>query len=266
MPALLRAALLLRCAASAAAAQPAAPHTVPGTIAQRAQACTICHGREGRATNDAYIPRIAGKPAGDLLNQLVHFRDGRRQNATMAHLVDLLSDDGLREMAGDFASLDLPYPPPHTSSAPAERLQQGEAPARRGDLAVGAAGGRRQARRHAARAAAARSTWGAGAMRSALRAAAFALFALLQAAALATWLNLCGEAPVHAQPFAATLAQVARGAYLARAGLALPASLRVAERPMRAADRSAAAAPRRRGLRGALRRLPRQVGRGRLRR
>jgi cytochrome c553 len=133
MPAQLRVALLLLCAVGAAAAQPAAPYTVPDTLAQRVQACTICHGKEGRATSDGYFPRIAGKPAGYLFNQLVHFRDGRRQNATMTHLVDHLTDDYLREIAGYFAALDLPYPPPRAPGAPAEMLRRGEVLVRRGD-------------------------------------------------------------------------------------------------------------------------------------
>jgi cytochrome c553 len=139
MSALLRASVLLLCAAGGSAAQqaaqPAARHTVPDTLAQRVQACTICHGKQGRATNDGYFPRIAGKPAGYLYNQLVHFREGRRQNATMTHLVDLLTDEYLREIAGHFAALDLTYPPPQTASAPPELRQRGEALARRGDPA-----------------------------------------------------------------------------------------------------------------------------------
>lgn len=55
-------------------------------------------------------------------------------------------------------------------------------------------------------------------MNRVLRAASIALFLLLLVAAVVVWLNLRGEAPVHAQPFAATPAQVERGAYLARAG------------------------------------------------
>jgi cytochrome c553 len=113
----------------------AGPYTVPDTLVQRVQACTICHGKEGRATSDGYFPRIAGKPAGYLFNQLVQFRDGRRQNATMTHLVDHLTDDYLREIAGYFAALDLPYPPPPAREAPAAQLQRGEALVRRGDPA-----------------------------------------------------------------------------------------------------------------------------------
>jgi cytochrome c553 len=127
--------VLLLCAAAAAGAQPVPPYTVPDTLAQRVQACTICHGKEGRATSDGYFPRIAGKPAGYLYNQLVHFRDGRRQNATMTHLVDHLTDDYLREIAAYFAEIDLPYPSPLAREAPAAQLQRGEALVRRGDPA-----------------------------------------------------------------------------------------------------------------------------------
>jgi cytochrome c553 len=128
-------AVLTLCAGAASAAQAVPSHTVPDTLAQRVQACTICHGKEGRATSDGYFPRIAGKPAGYLYNQLVHFREGRRQNATMTRLVDHLTDDYLREIAGYFAALDLAYPPPVTRDAPVALLQRGEALARHGDPA-----------------------------------------------------------------------------------------------------------------------------------
>ncbi len=49
------------------------------TLSQRVLACTACHGQEGRAAPDGYHPRIAGKPAQYLFNQLVNFREGRRR-------------------------------------------------------------------------------------------------------------------------------------------------------------------------------------------
>lgn len=131
-------AALLLPAWAAVAAGPApnsVPHTVPDTMAQRLLACTLCHGEQGRATNAGYFPRIAGKPAGYLYNQLVHFRAGRRNNVGMASLLDSLSDDYLREIAAHFASLDLPYPAPLRSDAPAAVLQRGETLALRGDKA-----------------------------------------------------------------------------------------------------------------------------------
>ncbi|HEX5738189.1 MAG TPA: c-type cytochrome [Hydrogenophaga sp.] len=106
---------------------------MPDTMAQRMMACTLCHGAQGRATSSGYFPRIAGKPAGYLYNQLLHFRDGRRQNASMARLLDNLSDAYLRDMAEHFAGLDLPYPPPQPPAASPDVLARGEALVRQGD-------------------------------------------------------------------------------------------------------------------------------------
>ena len=104
-------------------------------IAQRVLACTGCHGAEGRAAPDGFYPRIAGKPAGYLLHQLVNFRDGQRSYPPMTHLLQHLTDDYLREIAQYFAGLALPYPPtPAAPASPADALgrqlvQQGD-PAR----------------------------------------------------------------------------------------------------------------------------------------
>ena len=105
------------------------------SMAQRTLACTGCHGKEGRAGPDGYYPRIAGKPAGYLFNQLLSFRDGRRHYGLMARLLDPLSDAYLLEIAEHFAALDLPYaPPPLAATAPA-LMQRGQALARQGDAA-----------------------------------------------------------------------------------------------------------------------------------
>jgi cytochrome c553 len=106
---------------TATAAMPATATTAtsattvaPMNMADRVLACTACHGDEGRAGPDAYYPRIAGKPAGYLYNQLLNFRDGRRRYALMTHLLDVLPDAFLWDMARHFASLDPPYLPPAT--------------------------------------------------------------------------------------------------------------------------------------------------------
>jgi cytochrome c553 len=126
----MRAAWLLAAAALAAQAQP-----VPDTLAQRALACTGCHGKEGRAAPDGYYPRLAGKPAGYLYNQLLNFRDGRRDYGLMSELIAPLSDAYLQELAGHFASLDLPYAPPQKPGLSAAELARVEALVSRGDAA-----------------------------------------------------------------------------------------------------------------------------------
>lgn len=137
------AALLL--ATPAGAAEPAAPAqapqastTVAGSgMSARVLACTACHGSEGRATPQGYFPRIAGKPAGYLANQLLNFRDGRRSYPQMTYLLEHLTDDYLREMAGHFAALELPYPPPPPPQADAAALERGRALVHVGDAARG---------------------------------------------------------------------------------------------------------------------------------
>lgn len=125
------AAALMLAGTAAAQAGPA----FEDTLAQRLLACTSCHGKQGRAASDGYYPRIAGKPAGYLYNQLQNFRDGRRQYRLMTGLLDPLSDDYLREIAAHFAALDIPYPPPQAATTSAASLQRGEQLALRGDAA-----------------------------------------------------------------------------------------------------------------------------------
>ena len=102
-------------------------------MTERLGACISCHGKEGRTINAEYLPRIAGKPAGYLFNQLMNFRDGRRNNTAMSHLLQPLSDAYLREIAEYFSALELPYPAPQSAVASAEILRRGEALVLRGD-------------------------------------------------------------------------------------------------------------------------------------
>lgn len=114
---------------------PESPAQVDAGMASRVLACTVCHGKEGRATPDGYFPRIAGKPAGYLANQLLNFRDGRRSYPQMSYLIEHLTDDYLREMAEHFAALDVPYPaPPPPQAAPAV-LERGRQLVHQGDAA-----------------------------------------------------------------------------------------------------------------------------------
>ena len=103
----------------------AAPAPFEDTMAQRVQACTGCHGQHGRAAPDGYYPRIAGKPPIYLYNQLLNFREGRRDYALMTGLLTPLSDAYLLEIARHFASLEVAYPPPQPPKEPPETLEHG---------------------------------------------------------------------------------------------------------------------------------------------
>jgi cytochrome c553 len=120
------------------AAQAAPQQSVPDTLAQRLVACTGCHARvdaRGNPVNDMYFPRIAGKPAGYLYNQLRNFRDGRRQYPLMTYLVDHLPDAYLREIAGHFAALPPSAHAATASGAPPQLLERGRQLVMNGDSA-----------------------------------------------------------------------------------------------------------------------------------
>jgi len=111
----------------------------PGTMAARVAACTACHGEQGRAGNDGYYPRLAGKPREYLYHQLQNFRDGRRQYKPMQHLLSQLPDAYLSQIAGYFADQHVPYPPAAPAAAPQAELTLGQALAMHGDPARGIA-------------------------------------------------------------------------------------------------------------------------------
>ena len=134
----LAAAALALLAALPAAAQPQPASRPADDMAPRVQACTFCHGQQGRAGPDGYYPRLAGKPAGYLYNQLRNFRDGRRHYGLMTRMVDPLSDAYLMEIAQYFAALQVPYAPPapQANPPPAAVQARGRELALHGDAAA----------------------------------------------------------------------------------------------------------------------------------
>jgi cytochrome c553 len=115
-------------AGSAQAAQ-----SPPNTMEERLRACVSCHGHAGRGISNVYFPRLAGKPAGYLYNQLVAFRDGRRMYAPMNYLLAYLPDDYLRQMAQYYASMQLPFDVPAVPSAAQSVLDHGKRLVQQGD-------------------------------------------------------------------------------------------------------------------------------------
>ena len=79
------------------------------SIEARVQGCVTCHGQSGQGTSNGYFPRIAGKPAGYLYNQLVAFRDGERRYSPMNYLVAYMPDTYLREIAEYFSKQRPPF-------------------------------------------------------------------------------------------------------------------------------------------------------------
>jgi cytochrome c553 len=103
----------------------------------RVQGCVTCHGQSGQGTQNGYFPRIAGKPAGYLYNQLVAFRDGARKYPPMNYLVAYLPDPYLREMAEHFAKQRPPFAAREAVNADPSLVARGADLARVGDAAKG---------------------------------------------------------------------------------------------------------------------------------
>jgi cytochrome c553 len=125
--------ILLACLGNAHAAP------VPDTLAQRLAPCLSCHGNTpapaagGPRDERRYFPRIAGKPAGYLYNQLQNFRAGRRQYPLMTWIVSPLSDEYLHEIADYFAAEHLPAPVLDRATLPVAELDRGRQLVTRGD-------------------------------------------------------------------------------------------------------------------------------------
>lgn len=104
-------------------------------MSERVKPCEACHGSQGRAGPDGYYPRLAGKPAGYLYNQMENFSQGRRRYTMMRRMMEPFSPDYQREMANHFAGLHIPYAPPPAPQAnlSSTQLQRGRQLALEGD-------------------------------------------------------------------------------------------------------------------------------------
>lgn len=97
----------------------------PDTMEARVQACAPCHGAQGRGTANDYFPRLAGKPAGYLYNQLLAFREGRRRYAPMNYLLEYLPEPYLQKMAEYYAAQQPPSQPVSISLANPDAIARG---------------------------------------------------------------------------------------------------------------------------------------------
>jgi cytochrome c553 len=109
--------------------------SMPSAMDERVRACTSCHGVQGQGLNNDYFPRIAGKPADYLFNQLSSFRDGGRTYPPMGYLIAFLPDDYLRKISQYFADLQPAYPNADTGSVSPAVLAYGERLVTHGDPA-----------------------------------------------------------------------------------------------------------------------------------
>jgi cytochrome c553 len=126
-----RLALIMAALQAASASALAQSDAVPAfkqvdSIEARVQGCVTCHGQRGQGTNNGYFPRIAGKPAGYLYNQLIAFRDGSRRYSPMNYLVAYLPDAYLREIAEHFAKQRPPFAAKETAPVDSATTARGQ--------------------------------------------------------------------------------------------------------------------------------------------
>lgn len=124
----------------ALASAPVAGPAVPDTLEQRLLACASCHARvdsRGQPVNDSFFPRLAGKPADYLYNQLVNFRDGRRRYPLMNYLVAYMPDAYLKEIAQHFSRQPVIHLPATVDRGDSAQLARGRALVMQGDAARG---------------------------------------------------------------------------------------------------------------------------------
>jgi cytochrome c553 len=74
--------------------------------------CAGCHGPTGIGGKDGEYPRLAGLPAGYLIQQLKDLRDRKRQNKPMLPIFKAgrLSADRIADLAAHLSALPVPQP------------------------------------------------------------------------------------------------------------------------------------------------------------
>jgi cytochrome c553 len=119
--------IMPKAGAAQAAGQP------PDTMEARLRACAGCHGAKGEGIDNAYFPRLAGKPAGYLYNQLLEFKNAQRHYPPMNYLLEYLPESYLQSMADYFAVQRPPFPGPSIPDVSKDMLMHGEQLVRQGD-------------------------------------------------------------------------------------------------------------------------------------
>ena len=74
----------------------------------KSASCAACHGADGNSANPEW-PKLAGQHAGYLVQQLLYFSDGERDNTTMKGMVAGLSDEDKADLGAYYASQQVTF-------------------------------------------------------------------------------------------------------------------------------------------------------------
>lgn len=97
-------------AASPAVAAPSVPSGPAGAAPARLGQCAACHGRDGRSTI-ANVPDLAGRDAGELLDAMAAYLDGRRDYPPMRAMLGPIRPADREALARWYAA-QAPVPAP----------------------------------------------------------------------------------------------------------------------------------------------------------
>ena len=95
--------------------------------------CAACHGVDGNSVNPEW-PKLGGQHAGYIIQQLLYFADGERDNATMKGMVTGLSDKDRQDLAAYYSIQKVTY-----GTADPELVELGERIYRGGNSESGVA-------------------------------------------------------------------------------------------------------------------------------
>jgi cytochrome c553 len=94
---------------ASAAASAAESASSKGKAKAEAQ-CNVCHGANGMS-QIPNAPHLAGQPEIYLVEQLKHYRSGKRANEVMGVLAKPLSDDDIANLAAWYSSIEIKATP-----------------------------------------------------------------------------------------------------------------------------------------------------------
>jgi cytochrome c553 len=95
--------------------------------------CAACHGVDGNSVNPEW-PKLGGQHEGYLVQQLLYFADGERDNETMKGMAANLTEQDRADLAAYFASQEVSY-----GTADPELVELGERIYRAGNAESGVA-------------------------------------------------------------------------------------------------------------------------------
>lgn len=97
--------LIAVCLLTYSIATPATAGGDPANGEALAATCAACHGPQGQSTVPTN-PKLAGQYESYLLQALMDYKSGARQNAIMSGFAASLSDQDMKDLAAWFASQD----------------------------------------------------------------------------------------------------------------------------------------------------------------